>query len=215
MARAQLRRQQIDDTTEALLRATRALVAEGGWPAAQISAIAARAGVATGSVYRYFDSKAALCVQVLARVSEREADVVAAIIDGGGDPAGRLRDAVAGFVRRAAGEPRLAYALIAEPCDPAIDAARLRYRDALAAQFARLIDEGRRSGAFADLPADLVSTCLVGAMMEPLILPLAREAPPRGAELERLAAQVARACLNMVRNAEAGTDTGEDGGDEG
>ena len=146
--------------------------------------------------------------------SEREAEVVAAIIDGGGDPAVRLRDAVAGFVRRAAREPRLAYALIAEPCEAAIDAARLRYRDALAGHFARLIDEGRRRGAFADLPADLASTCLVGAMMEPLIRPLARAAPPHSAELERFAQHVATACLNMVRKAEAGRDTGEDGGSE-
>ena len=51
-------------------------------------------------------------------------------------------------------------------------------------------------------------------MMEPLIRPLARAAPPHSAELERFAQHVATACLNMVRKAEAGRDTGEDGGSE-
>ena len=59
-----------------------------------------------------------LCVQVLAQVSEREARVVAEIVDTDGDATSRLGDAVAMFVRRAAREPRLAYALIAEPAKP-------------------------------------------------------------------------------------------------
>ena len=124
MALAQLRRQQIEDTFNRILAVTRALIAEGGWAAAQISVIAHRASLATGSIYRYFDSKVDLCVQVLAQVSEREAQVAAAIIDSTGSPGGnaasRLHGVVATFVRRAARQPRLAYALIAEPCEPAL-----------------------------------------------------------------------------------------------
>jgi AcrR family transcriptional regulator len=199
MALAQIRRQQIEDTFRNIVRATRDLIAEGGWSAAHISVIAGRAGLATGSVYRYFDSKVDLCVQVLSQVSQREADVVAAIIDSDGDATSRLHDAVATFVRRAAREPRLAYALIAEPCEPALDEARLQYRDALARQFARLLDEGIRRGEFVDLPSDVLSTCITGAMMEPLIRPLARAARPQTQEIETLAQQVATACVRMVR----------------
>ena len=110
-----------------------------------------------------------------------------------------MHDAVATFVRRAAREPRLAYALIAEPCEPALDEARLQYRDALAKQFARLIDDGIRRGEFIDMPSDVLSTCVTGAMMEPLIRPLARATRPRKQEIEALAEQVAIACVRMVR----------------
>src|ERR1700728_633247 len=85
MAIAQIRRQLIEDTHKRVLRVTRDLITEGGWSAAQISVIASRSGLATGSIYRYFDSKADLCVQVLSQVSEREAQVVAAIVDSDGD----------------------------------------------------------------------------------------------------------------------------------
>jgi AcrR family transcriptional regulator len=69
MAIAQIRRQLIEDTHKRVLRVTRDLIAEGGWSAAQISVIASRSDLATGSIYRYFDSKVDLCVQVLAQVS--------------------------------------------------------------------------------------------------------------------------------------------------
>jgi len=199
MALAKLRQRQIEDTFNKVLQVTRELISEGGWSAAQISTIASRAGLATGSVYRYFDSKVDLCVQVLAQVSQREAEVAASIIDSPGDATSRLHDVVAMFVRRAARQPRLAYALIAEPCEPALDEARLRYRDALARQIARLIDEGTKRGEFVDLPSDVLSTCITGAMMEPLIRPLARVSRPQKAEIETLAEQVATACVRMVR----------------
>jgi len=199
MAIAQVRRQMIEDTHKRVLRVTRELIGEGGWGAAQISVIASRSDLATGSIYRYFDSKVDLCVQVLAKVSEREAQVVAEIIDSDGEATSRLRDAVAMFVRRAARAPRLAYALIAEPCEAELDEARLKYRDALAGQFARLIAEGIRRGELIDMPPDVLSTCVIGAMMEPLIRPLARAVSHPMAEIETLAGQVATVCVRMVR----------------
>lgn len=199
MAIAQLRQRQIEDTLQRIVTVTRALIAEGGWAAAQISVIADRAGLATGSVYRYYDSKVDLCVQVLAQVSRREAEVAASIIDSPGDATARLHDVVAMFIRRAAREPRLAYALIAEPCEPALDEARLQYRDALAQQIARLLADGVERGEFVDLPADVLSTCITGAMMEPLIRPLARAGRLKKDEIDRLAQEVAGACVRMVR----------------
>lgn len=203
MAIAQIRRQLIEDTHKRVLQVTRDLIAEGGWAAAQISVIAGRADLATGSIYRYFDSKVDLCVQVLSSVSEREAQVVAEIVATDGDATSRLHDAVAMFVRRAARKPRLAYALIAEPCEAELDEARLKYRGALAGQFARLIAEGIRRGEFIDMPPDVLSTCVIGAMMEPLIRPLARAVTHPMPEIETLAEQVATVCVRMVRAKEA------------
>ena len=48
------------DNRKRILAAARALVREGGWPEAQVTNVAAAAGLATGAVYRYFPSKAEL-----------------------------------------------------------------------------------------------------------------------------------------------------------
>src|SRR4051794_333674 len=108
------------DTRSAILAAARELVAEGGWQNAQIALIAARARVATGSVYRYFASKADLYAEVLATVSQREIDVVRQTLAVRGPAADRLTAAIRVFVIRALQGKRLAYALIAEPCEPEI-----------------------------------------------------------------------------------------------
>jgi AcrR family transcriptional regulator len=199
MPKAHVRKQLIEDTQRKVVAITREMVADGGWGAAQIALIAHRAGVATGSVYRYFDSKVDLCVQVLAEVSQREIDVVAAIVDAEGNATARLHDAVAAFVRRASRQPKLAYALIAEPCERELDEARLAYRAELSKQFARLIDEGIAKGEFVDMPSDLLSTCVTGAFMESLVGPLARETHLDKVEIDALAQQVAGLCVRMVR----------------
>ena len=107
----------LQDNRTRILRVARSLVSEGGWREAQVASVAAAAGIATGTVYRYFPSKAELFAEVLSAVSQREVDVLAEIAATHDSALGRLRSAVATFVRRAMRNPRLAYALIAEPCD--------------------------------------------------------------------------------------------------
>src|SRR4249920_3297296 len=109
------------DNRARILQAARRLVAESGFREAQIAAIAAAAGVATGSVYRYFPSRADLFAEVLAITSRREVEVIEAIAAAGGSPAARLADAVRAFASRALRSRQLAYSLIAEPVDPEID----------------------------------------------------------------------------------------------
>src|SRR3954466_10188394 len=82
------------DNRARILAAARDLVAEGGWPHAHIATAAPNARGATGTVYRYFPSKAELFAEVLANVSRRERDVIAAIVDSGGAPQAQLRAAV-------------------------------------------------------------------------------------------------------------------------
>src|SRR5215831_1350369 len=57
---------------ETILAAARALASEGGMAAVQIAPVAARAGIAAGTVYRYFPSKTELVAAVVSAVSERE-----------------------------------------------------------------------------------------------------------------------------------------------
>lgn len=58
-------------TRQRLLDAAEALLREGGLPAATVPAIAARAGVAVGNVYKRFADKDALLQAVFLRVEER------------------------------------------------------------------------------------------------------------------------------------------------
>lgn len=161
------------DNRNRILSAARTLVSEGGWPEAQVSHVAASAGLATGTVYRYFPSKAHLCVEVLSTVSQREVDVLDSIASGSEKPAQRLHAAITAFVERAMRNRRLAYALIAEPCEPEIDQARLSYRHAISEQIVRIVRAGQESGDFRlDIDPNIAATVIVGGFMEGLIGPL-------------------------------------------
>jgi len=163
----------LEDTRERILKAARSLVSEGGWQQAQVASVANVAGIATGTVYRYFASKAELFAEVLSMVSQREVDVIMAIVSSEGDATTRLHAAVKTFVKRALRNPRLAYALIAEPCEPEIDAARLTYRAALSKAIKTLIIQGQETGEFHnDTDANIAASVIVGGFMEGLIGPL-------------------------------------------
>lgn len=181
-----------------ILAAARDVVAESGWRDAQIALIAHRAGVATGSIYRHFESKADLYAQVLGMVSEREVAVVAAIVDAEGPASQRLVDAIYLFSMRAMRARQLAYAMIAEPCEPQIDVARLRYRAELAQQIARLVEQGVEAGEFVAIDPALAASCVTGAFMEALVGPLAPEAAQDTAAARATAQAIAGLAARMV-----------------
>lgn len=187
--------QRLADKRARILKAARDLVADGGWPAAQIDHVAARAGVATGTVYRYWPSKAELCAEIVASVSAREVGVVKAVVDADGSPVEKLVAAIRTFASRALQGRRLAYALIAEPVDPGVDTVRLDYRAQLAHCFERILREGIMRGAFPRLDPAVAAACIVGAFMEALVGPLA-PAKGTGTRADRhLVEQITQFCL--------------------
>src|SRR3981189_812946 len=138
--------QRLADKRARILKAARDLVADGGWPAAQVDHVAVKAGVATGTVYRYFPSKAELCAEIVATVSAREVEIVKAGAAADGSPVEKLQAAVRTFASRALRGRRLAYALIAEPVDPEVETVRLDYRAQLAHRFERAAPGARSRG---------------------------------------------------------------------
>ena len=75
-------------TRERIVTASRELIAHGGYAEAQVAAVAARADVATGTVYRHFPSKADLFAEVFRSASQHEVDAVveaATLNDGSSD----------------------------------------------------------------------------------------------------------------------------------
>ena len=69
-----------------ILDATLALASRGGYEAVQMRAVADRAGVALGTLYRYFPSKIHLLVSGLAREFERNQEKLDRISIPGGSP---------------------------------------------------------------------------------------------------------------------------------
>jgi AcrR family transcriptional regulator len=184
-------------TRERIVDAAHALIAHGGYREAGVAAVAARAGVATGTVYRHFPSKAELFAEVFRRASQREVDATrAAGRAAGGGATDRLAAAVTTFVHRALAGRRLAWALLAEPVDPAVEAERLVFRRAYAAGFAEVLAEGIATGELPDQDVALVSAALVGALGEALVGPLSPvDAEP---DPDALAAGLASFCIRSV-----------------
>lgn len=157
-------------TRSALLDAARALIAEGGFAAASAAAVTARAGVATGTLYRYFPSREALLMEVFRRISDQEMARLEDIAGGPGRPAARLRAVARAFVTRAARALRQAHALLADPLDGALAEARLAYRRRHAAVFERLLREAMAAGEIAPLDAHVTAAAIAGAIPSALTL---------------------------------------------
>ena len=70
----ELRQEQAKTTRQRILDATLTLASKGGYEAVQMRAVAERADVALGTLYRYFPSKIHLLVSALAREFERNTE---------------------------------------------------------------------------------------------------------------------------------------------
>jgi AcrR family transcriptional regulator len=159
---------------ERIVAAALEQLAEGGYASASMVAVARRAGVATGSVYRHFPSKGDLFAEAFRRASQREVDVLVELGHRTMPVQKRIAAWVDAFVHRALAEPVRAYALIAEPVDPAVEAERLTFRRAYADLFARALRDAMASGELPEADAELLAAAIVGALAEALLGPLAR-----------------------------------------
>ena len=160
---------------DAIVEAARGAASSGGMSAVQIAPVAARAGVAAGTVYRYFPGKIELVGALVASVSEREIEAVRRASDAAPGPLSALAAAIATFAARALHNRRLAWAVIAEPVDNETDVMRQRYRKALAAEIEARIRSAIDGGHLPEQDTGLAASALVGAMLEGLIGPLAPE----------------------------------------
>jgi AcrR family transcriptional regulator len=185
-------------TRAKIVRAAGELVARGGYREAQVAEVARRAGVATGTVYRHFPSKADLFTEVFRVASQREVDAVAeAAGSAGQSPAAeRIERAVSTFAARALQGRRLAWALLAEPVDPAVEAERLQFRRAYAAVFAQIIEDGIQHHQLPEQDAGFTATALVGAIGEALVGPLSPTHAP--ADADALIAHLTTFCLRAT-----------------
>jgi AcrR family transcriptional regulator len=158
---------------QVILTAATAIAAEGGMAAVHIAAVAARAGIAAGTVYRYFPSKTDLIAELVAAVAGRELDAMKAAGDAAPGPMSALAATISTFASRSLAERRLAWAVMGEPIDAEVDAMRLDFRQSLATELEGRIDIAIAGRHLPDQDARLSAPALVGALMEGLLGPLA------------------------------------------
>ncbi|SRR5690554_1368444 len=185
-----------------LLDAAQELVAQRGFSAVSVSEIATHAGVATGSVYRHFSSKAELFSEVFRTASQREVDKVTQAIQQTGSAQQRLDRALTQFARRALRGKQLAWALIAEPIDPLVDQDRLEYRRRYAKVFERVIQEGVQNQEFPPQDARVASAALVGAIAEALVGPLAPHPADHPQDDHQLIQSILKFCIRAITGKE-------------
>jgi AcrR family transcriptional regulator len=182
--------QLVTPTRARLLRAAQELIEEGGYGTASVAAIAERAGVAAGTLYRHFDSKEGLFVELFRAVCSREERAMraAAAAMESSSAVARLEEVLANFAERALRNPRLAWALIAEPVDPLVDAERLAYRARYAAVVADELRAGIAGGELPVQDVELTAAALVGGCGEALVGPLSPVSGKRPSSTELVAA---------------------------
>ncbi|MGY4348812.1 AcrR family transcriptional regulator [Bradyrhizobium sp. GM7.3] len=155
------------------LAAAREAAAEGGMAAVQIAPVAVRAGVAAGTVYRYFPSKADLISELIAEVSRDELTAIRRAADAAPGPSSALAAAVTTVAVHTLSQRRLAWGILAEPVDVDVSASRLASRREIAGEMASRIDAAVRAGHLPAQDTALAATALLGALHEALVGPLA------------------------------------------
>ncbi|TMA79743.1 MAG: TetR/AcrR family transcriptional regulator [Deltaproteobacteria bacterium] len=186
-----------EPTRARLVRASREVLERGGYAGASVLAIARRAGVSAGALYRHFPSKAELIVEVLRTASEGELAEMNAAASEADTFMGRLEAVVATYARRALRNRRLAWALVYEPVDPLVDAERLAYRRSYCRSMAALLRQGIAAGELPNENPDLMAAALVGVISETLVGPLSPIGGDTASDAE-IIASLLRICRRSV-----------------
>ncbi len=183
-------------TRARLVSSARQLLEEGGYAGASVQAVADRAGVSAGALYRHFPSKAEMFVEVFRSAAERDLAAIDEAAAAGGCVE-RLEAAVAAHAIRALRRRRLAWALLYEPVDPLLDEERLVYRRKYCRHMAGLLRQAIAAGEIPEQDVELSAAGVVGAIAESLVGPLSPVAGQVSAEAD-LVASLVRFCRRSV-----------------
>ncbi|HAE65472.1 MULTISPECIES: TetR/AcrR family transcriptional regulator [Acinetobacter] len=200
--RSSLMQERMEQNRQAILQSARELIAQGGIKDAQIQAIAERAGVSSGLVYRYFDNKSQVLIEVLSEAIQHEVKILNHIAESDElTSKQKLDKAVTTFVKRAMNSPQLAYSLMFEPVDAELEHERFRSKQLIKQSMKEILAAGKINGEFGFEDLNTAALCVVGAMTFVVIEPLN---PSRGVMFEQnhkdyFVKQIAEFCVNAVQ----------------
>ena len=201
------------ETRRRIMTAARELIAEGGYVAAPVAAVADRAAVAVGTVYRHFPSKSDLFAEVFREASQHEVDAMRTAMEVDArardsatrhvSAAERVAIGIEAFAHRALRGRRLAWALLAEPVDPAVEAERLHFRHSYRDLMAEVIAEGIEAGELPAQDVDATAAALIGAVGEAMVGPLS---PTNGGDPDAVIASLINFCTRAIGEEPAHVD---------
>lgn len=199
--RSSLMQKRMEQNREAILQSARELIAQGGIKDAQIQAIAERAGVSSGLVYRYFDNKSQVLIEVLSEAIQHEVKILNHIAESELSSKQKLDKAVTTFVKRAMNSPQLAYSLMFEPVDAELEHERFRSKQLIKQSMKEILAAGKINGEFGFEDLNTAALCVVGAMTFVVIEPLN---PSRNVMFDQnykdyFVKQIAEFCVNAVQ----------------
>ncbi|WP_180037773.1 TetR/AcrR family transcriptional regulator [Acinetobacter sp. YH12127] len=204
--RSSLMQERMEQNRNAILDSARELIAHGGFKEASIQAIAERAGVSTGLVYRYFENKSQILIEVLSAAIRREVEILDHIAKSDLTPKQKLQKSVTTFVKRAMNSPQLAYSLMFEPVDPEMEHERFRSKQLIKQSIKEILAEGKVNGEFDFEDLNTAALGVVGSMTFVVIEPLN---PSRNVMFDQnykdyFVKQIADFCVNAVRKQQGG-----------
>ena len=191
---------------EAIIEAARALASESGLGAVQIVPVAERAGIAAGTMYRYFPSKDDLLAAVVGATAQREVTALRAAAAAAPGALSALAAAIVAFASGTMRMRRLAFAMLAEAPPPFRPpqasegksiyppslagegreaGGALTFRRNIGSEFESLIRAAITAGHLPDQPPAAMAAAVIGATVESLVSPFAP--PLAGPEAERAA----------------------------
>ena len=170
---------------DAIIDAARALAIENGLRAVQMAPVAERAGVAAGTVYRYFPSKEDLVAAMVGDTVEREIAAIRAAADGAPGTLSGLAAALMAFGAGALRTRQLTIAMLMGGPDGSEANSTLRQN--IGSEFEGLIRAAIARGHLPEQPPAVMAAVILGAMVEGLVGPLAPA--PVGPDAERSAVQ--------------------------
>ena len=204
--RSSLMQERMEQNRNAILDSARELIAHGGFKEASIQAIAERAGVSTGLVYRYFENKSQILIEVLSVAIRREVEILDHIAKSDLRSIQKLQKSVSFFLMRAMNSPQLAYSLMFEPVDPEMEHERFRSKQLIKQSIKEILAEGKVNGEFDFEDLNTAALGVVGSMTFVVIEPLN---PSRNVMFDQnykdyFVKQIADFCVNAVRKQEGG-----------
>jgi AcrR family transcriptional regulator len=165
--------QRLNARRDSVVDAAHEIAAEAGLAAVQIVPVAARAGIAAGTVYRYFPAKTDLVAALIEGVTAKETAAIKRAAAAAPGPLSALSAGIITFAARAARQHKLIFAVLAQPVDHEIENMRVACLKTLAAELQRLIEAAIGGKHLPEQDPSLATVALLGLLLQGLVGPLA------------------------------------------